>query len=207
MADRVPLDLGEPASARRKGCATGFVVLVFGAAVGGLAGLVAGRTAGLIAFVVVAVLLGVLVWAMASRTVWLEGTTVVARTITRRSVDLVTAERLELLVTDVRGARTIGILVGSGRRSVSMSLAVYSGTGGRELGILVLRKLADIFATSENTAGLVFSELLVAQLRAEAKGEAAPDRPLYQLASVAPAGRLAQRLKPEAVTRFVASLD
>ncbi|WP_424185514.1 hypothetical protein ACOBQX_27025 [Actinokineospora sp. G85] len=207
MADRVPLDLGEPTSARRKGCATGFVVLVFGAAAGGLAGLIAGRTAGLIAFVVVAVLLGVLVWAMASRTVWLEGTTVVARTITRRSVDLVTADRLELLVTDVRGARTIGILAGSGRRAVSMSLAIYSGTGGRELGILVLRKLADIFATSENTAGLVFSELLVAQLRAEAKGEAAPDRPLYQLASVAPAGRLAQRLKPEAVTRFVASLD
>jgi hypothetical protein len=53
----------------------------------------------------------------------------------------------------------------------------------------------------------VFSQLLVAQLRAEAKGEAAADRPLYRLASLAPGGRLAQRLKPEAITRFVATLD
>jgi hypothetical protein len=53
----------------------------------------------------------------------------------------------------------------------------------------------------------VYSQLLVAQLRAEAKGEAAADRPLYQLASLAPSGKLAQRLKAEAVTRFVASLD
>jgi hypothetical protein len=75
------------------------------------------------------------------------------------------------------------------------------------LGILVLRKLADVLAGSENTAGLVFSQLLVAQLRAEAKGDAAADRPLYRLASLAPSGKLAQRLKAEAVTRFVASLD
>jgi hypothetical protein len=53
----------------------------------------------------------------------------------------------------------------------------------------------------------VFSQLLVAQLRAEAKGDAAADRPLYRLASLAPSGKLAQRLKPEAITRFVASLD
>ena len=56
-------------------------------------------------------------------------------------------------------------------------------------------------------AGVVFSQLLVAQLRAEAKGDAAADRPLYRLASLAPSGKLAQRLKPEAITRFVASLD
>ena len=71
----------------------------------------------------------------------------------------------------------------------------------------MLRRLADVLAGSENTAGLVFSQLLVAQLRAEAKGDAAADRPLYRLASLAPAGRLAQRLKPEAITRFVATLD
>jgi hypothetical protein len=84
---------------------------------------------------------------------------------------------------------------------------VYAGTGGRELGILMLRRLADALAASENTSGLVFSELLVAQLRAEAKGEPAAERPLYRLASLAPSGRLAQRLKTDAVTRFVASLD
>ena len=71
----------------------------------------------------------------------------------------------------------------------------------------MLRKLADLLARSENTSGLVFSQLLVAQLRAEAKGDVAADRPLYRLATLAPSGRLAQRIKPEAVTRFVASLD
>jgi hypothetical protein len=53
----------------------------------------------------------------------------------------------------------------------------------------------------------VFSQLLVAQLRAEAKVDAAADRPLYRLASLAPGGKLAQRLEPAAITRFVASLD
>lgn len=206
MTERIPLSLVEGAT-RRRGCAAAAVVVVFAAAVGGVVGLIAGRLPALIAAGVVAVAFGVLFWGSTRRSVWLEGDSVVARTFGRRSVDLRRADRLELVVTDLRGTRTVGLLVGEGRRTVNVSLAVYAGTGGRELGILVLRRLADILAGSENTAGLVFSELLVAQLRAEAKGEPAPDRPLYRLASVAPTGRLAQRLKPEAVTRFVASLD
>ena len=47
----------------------------------------------------------------------------------------------------------------------------------------------------------------MAQLRSEAKGEPAAERPLYRLAALAPSGRLAQRLRTDAVTRFVASLD
>ena len=54
---------------------------------------------------------------------------------------------------------------------------------------------------------LVFSELLVAQLRAEARGLPAADRPLYKLGSLAPTGRLAQKLNPDAISRFVATLD
>ncbi|MGQ0837450.1 hypothetical protein [Actinokineospora sp.] len=182
------------------------VALLFGAAVGGIVGLIAGRTAGLVTAGVVALLLGVLTWASARRRIWLRGHTIVARTIGTKTVDLHRADRIELLVTDVRGMRTIGLLVGERRRSINLSLAVYSGTGGRELGILALRRLANALVGSDNTAGLVFSELLVAQLRAEARGAAAPDRPLFQLASVAPQGKLAQRLKPDAVTRFVAGL-
>ncbi|GLZ43013.1 hypothetical protein [Actinokineospora sp. NBRC 105648] len=212
MADEVsphhiPLSIAEPAN-RKRGLVAFAVALVLGAAVGGVVGLVAGRWPGVITAAVIVLALTLLSWASARRTVWLEdGNRVVARTIGRKAVDLRTADRLELLVTDVRGIRTVGLLVGEGRKSINLALALYSGTGGRELGILVLRKLADALATSENPSGLVFSQLLVAQLRAEAKGEAAPDRPLFRIASVAPSGKLAQRLSQQAVTRFVASLD
>jgi hypothetical protein len=203
----LPVNLTEPGTARRRlGVAFG-VVLVLGAAVGGVVGLVGGRLAGLIsAGAVVLVLLG-LSWLSGRRELWLDGSRLVAKTIGRRVVDVRQAERIELVVTDVRGTRTIGLLVTGGGKTVNLPLAVYAGTGGRELGILMLRKLADVLAASENTSGLVFSELLVAQLRSEAKGEPAAERPLYRLASLAPSGRLAQRLKTDAVTRFVASLD
>jgi hypothetical protein len=205
--DRVPLALTDQTTSRRRGCVSVGVALIFGAAIGGLVGLLAGQAAGLVTAAVIVVLLTVLSWVSSRRTIWLEGDLVMAKAVGRKTVDLRHADRIELLVTDIRGTRTIGMLVGGGGKTINLSLAVYSGTGGRELGILVLRRLADILAGSENTTGLVFSQLLVAQLRAEAKGEAAADRPLYRLASLAPTGRLAQRLKPEAITRFVASLD
>jgi hypothetical protein len=205
--ERIPLTLTDPASARRRGCVAVGVAVVFGAAVGGIVGLIAGQAAALGTAAVIVVLLLLLSWVSNRRTLWLEGDRLIAKAVGSKSVDLRNAERIELLVTDIRGNRTVGLLVGGGGKTINLSLAVYSGTGGRELGILVLRRLADILAGSEHATGLVFSQLLVAQLRAEAKGEAAADRPLYRLASLAPAGRLAQRLKLEAITRFVASLD
>lgn len=205
--ERLPINLTEPGSPRRRtGVALG-VAVVLGAALGGVVGLIAGRIAGLITAGVVVVLLLTLAWLSGRRQLWLEGTTMVAKTVGSKRVDLRHAERIELVVTDVRGTRTIGLLVAARGKSINLPVAMYAGTGGRELGILVLRRLADALAASENTSGLVFSELLVAQLRAEAKGEPAAERPLYRLASLAPSGRLAQRLKTDAVTRFVASLD
>lgn len=203
----IALTIAEPGTARRRGCVATGVAVVFGAAIGGVVGLIAGRLAGLIAAAVVVLLLLLLTWASGRRRLWLDGTKVVAKTIGKKVVDLRHADRIELVVTDVRGTRTIGLLVGADRKTISVPLAIYSGTGGRELGILMLRRLADALAASENTSALVFSELLVAQLRSEAKGEATAERPLYRLASLAPSGRLAQRLRPDAVTRFVASLD
>jgi len=205
--ERIPLNLTELASARRRGCFAVGAAVIFGAALGGLVGLFAGQTAALVTAGIVIVLLSTLSWVSGRRRLWLEGDRIVAKALGRKSVDLRRASGIELMVTDIRGTRTVGLLVSGGGKSVNLGLAVYSGTGGRELGILVLRRLADILAGSENAAGLVFSQLLVAQLRAEAKGEAAADRPLYRLASLAPTGRLAQRLRPEAISRFVASLD
>lgn len=203
----IPLDLAELSSARRRGCVSLGVALVFGAALGGIVALFAGQTAALVTAAVVVVLLTLLAWVSGRRKLTLEGDLVVSKAVGRKSVDLVHVDKIELMVTDIRGARTVGLLLTGGRKSINLALAVYSGAGGRELGILVLRRLADVLARSENTSGLVYSQLLVAQLRAEAKGDAAADRPLYRLATLAPGGRLAQRIKPEAVTRFVASLD
>ncbi|MCT2583202.1 hypothetical protein [Actinophytocola gossypii] len=205
--ERIPLTLIDHTNVRRRGCVTVGVAVVFGAAVGGLVGLLANRTAALITAAVVIVVLTTLSWISGRRRLWLEGDQVVAKAVARKSVDLRHAERIELLVTDIRGTRTVGLLLAAKNKTINLSLAVYAGTGGRELGILVLRRLADILAGSDNTSGLVFSQLLVAQLRAEAKGDPAAERPLYRLAALAPAGRLAQRLKPEAITRFVATLD
>lgn len=194
---------------KRRGCAWLIIPVLIGAAVGGVVGLIGGRTPGLVSAVAVVVVMAVFSYGISRRSVWLEGSHVVARTFFRKRVDLHLAEQIELLITDVRGMRTVGLLITGPPKgkTINLSVATYSGTGYRELGILVLRRLADVLSGSENTAGLVYSQLLVAQLRAEAKGEAAGDRPLYRLASVAPTGRLAQRLRPDAVSRFVATLD
>ncbi|MGX7829227.1 hypothetical protein ACTG9Q_29495 [Actinokineospora sp. 24-640] len=204
--ESTPLSVA-PGQTRRRGCATVIVAVLLGAAVGGIVGLLSSRVPALIGAALVAGFFLFVAWAAARRRLSLRGTTVVARTIGTKTVDLRHADRIELMVSDVRGMRTVSVLVGQGRRTVNIALAVYAGTGGRELGILALRRLADALAGSEHTAGLVFSQLLVAQLRAEAKGEAAADRPLYRLAAAAPTGKLAQRLTAEAVTRFVATLD
>ncbi|OQO94923.1 hypothetical protein B1813_02290 [Saccharomonospora piscinae] len=205
--DRIALSGDDPA-ARRKRTISGLIaVVLLAAAFGGLAGLLGGQVAGLVVAAVVAVPLLVLVLSTARRRLWLEGTEVVVRTWGTRRVDLVTASRVDLLLTDVRGARTVSLLVGAERGpAVKIDLAVYAGTGGRELGILALRRLADAVVNNLNSGGVVFSELLVAQLRAEARGDAAA-RPLYRLASAAPSAKLAQRFSMEAVSRFVATLD
>jgi hypothetical protein len=193
---------------RRRGCSGLAGVAIFAAASGGIAGLIGGQVPGLVAATVVALPLLYVVLFNLRRQVWLEGKTVLVRTWRARRIDLVAAERIDLLVTDVRDTRTVALLVNAGQRGkvVKIDLAVYSGTGGRELGVLVLRRLADALANNVEANGMVFAELLIAQLRSEARGDGAPDRPLYRLASAAPSGKLAQRFTMEAVSRFVASL-
>lgn len=205
--ERISLDLVQAGTSRRRGGVAVGVAVLFGAASGGIVGLLAGRTAGLVAAAVVVLVLLVLAWMSGRRRLWLEGNLVVAHTIGRKVVNLSNAERSELVVTDIRGTRTIGLVVGGSGKTINIPLAAYSGTGGQELGILVLRRLADALAGNANSSFLVLSQLLIAQLRSKAKGDSPAERPLYRLASLAPSGRLAQRLRTDAVTRFVATLD
>lgn len=207
--EKLPLYQDDPVSRRRRGCSGIVGVVIFAAAFGGIAGLIGGRLVGLIVAVVVALPLVYVVGFNVRRRLWLEGTTVVVRTWRTRRIDVVAASRIDLLVTDVRGTRTVGLLLNAGQRgkAVKIDLAVYSGTGGRELGVLQLRRLANAIMNNVEANGLVFAELLVAQLKSEARGDGAADRPLYRLASAAPSGKLAQRFTMEAVSRFVATLE
>ncbi|HJQ45544.1 MAG TPA: hypothetical protein VJ870_04340 [Amycolatopsis sp.] len=207
--DRLALYQQDPPLRRRR-LVSGLVgVVLFAAAFGGIAGLFGGQVAGLVVAAVVALPLLYLVAFSLRRQVWLEGTTVLVRTWRTRAVDIVEATRIDLLVTDVRGVRTVNLLLGAGqrRRTAKIDLAVYSGTGGRELAVLALRRLANALMNNIEANGIVFSELLVAQLKSEARGDGAADRPLYRLAAGAPSGKMAQRFTMDAVSRFVAHLN
>lgn len=201
---------GDDAKARRRRGLAGLVgALLFAAAGGGVAGLVGGRIAGLVAAVVIGLPLVYVVGYNMRRRVWVSGHELIVRTWRTRRIDLVSAERIDLLVTDVRGARTVALLVNARQRrtAVKVDVAVYTGAGGRELGVLALRRLADAVINNTAANGMVFAELLIAQLRAEARGAGVAGRPLYRLASAAPGGKLAQRFTMESVSRFVAELE
>ncbi|MFD9889819.1 hypothetical protein ACFWY9_10810 [Amycolatopsis sp. NPDC059027] len=207
--ERLPLFHEETRSRRRRGCSGVAGVVIFAAAFGGIAGLIGGQVAGLVVAGVIALPLLYLLAYNLRRRVWLEGTVLLVRTWGIRRVDLVTAERLDLVISDVRGTRTVSLLVNAGQRRkvAKVDLALFSGAGGRELGVLQLRRLANALMNNTEANGLVFSELLVAELKAEARGDAVADRPLYRLASAAPSGKYVQRFTMEAVSRFVATLD
>jgi len=205
--DKLVLDLLDKETVRKRARMVAIGGLMVALAFGAIVGFIGGRWAGIIAFLIVSLPVVLLALSEARRTVWLEGTAVHVRAFGTRTVDLATADALDLLVTDLRGARTVGLFVRGGKKAINIALSMYSGVGGRELGIYQLRRLADTLAGRGDTPGLVFSELLVAQLRAEARGLAAPERPLYRLGSLAPAGRMAQKLHPDAVSKFVTSLD
>ncbi|WP_410667426.1 hypothetical protein [Amycolatopsis sp. cmx-4-68] len=207
--ERLALFEEDPRGRRRRGISGLVGVVIVAAAFGGVAGLIGGTVLGLVVALVVALPLVYVMAVSIRRRVWLEGSTLIVRTWGLRRVDLTTATRLDLVIGDVRGSRTVSLLVNAGRRGkvAKVDLAVFSGTGGRELGVLQLRKLANALMNNTEANGLVFGELLIAELKAEARGSAVAERPLYRLASVAPSGKYVQRFTMEAVSRFVATLD
>ncbi|WP_190822793.1 hypothetical protein [Saccharopolyspora pogona] len=206
--ETIPLDLLDRKTIRTRARNVAIAALIVAAALGGIVSLFAGPTGFAITAAIAGIPLLLLAFAESRKTIALRGRELVARAVGTRVVDVKAAERFDLFVTDLRGARTINLLIGGPPKgkAISVSLALYAGTGCRELGIFALRRLADTLAGSADTRALVLSQLVVAQLRAEARGDAAPDRPLYRLASVAPPGRMAQRLHPDAVAKFVAAL-
>jgi hypothetical protein len=207
--DRLSLDLVPPKVLRRRALAVAIAVVVVAAAIGGLVGLISGRLGGLIAAAVVGLPLLYIAFTESRRTTSLREGVVYARSHRIRRVDLRELDRIELLIADVRGKRIVMFVISGGPKGhrVNLAVASYTINAGIELDIVALRKLADALAGGETAHGLVFAELLVAQLRAIAQDVPMGARPLYRLASLATSGKLAQRMHPDAITQFVATLD
>lgn len=209
----IQLDLLDRATVRLRARTLAAAALLVGAAVGGIVGLFAGPVGFFVALAVVVLPSWLWAYGESRKTSWLHNGQIAIRTLGTRVVDLGSAETLDVLLTDSRGIRTVSLLVTgppkgkTGSKTGTVALAMYAGTGGRELGVYALRRLADALAATGDTRALVLSELLVGQLRAEARGDAAADRPLYRLAALAPQSRIAQKLRPDDISRFVTALD
>ncbi|MFC4602746.1 hypothetical protein [Rhodococcus kronopolitis] len=127
------------------------------------------------------------------RRIWLAGNVLHTRTAVRsRSVDISAVVSTELVVRAARVSQVL-LRVGDGRTLVTVPLALYTESGGRELEVLALRSLADALASSELAPALAMSTVLVGQLRAEARGAGLEERPLYRAVRLAKdAGRVPQ---------------
>ncbi|MFC4373591.1 hypothetical protein ACFO5K_05710 [Nocardia halotolerans] len=97
-----------------------------------------------------------------------------------RDIDLAAATGVQLLVFPGRLSRIV-LRVTAGADTQLVPLAMYTDAGsGRELHLLALRKLADALTASELVA-----EVLIAQLRAEARDAGLDERPLYRAVQLA----------------------
>lgn len=121
------------------------------------------------------------VYAFRHRRMWLTGSVLRARRLLgERSIDLAAATGVQLLVFPGRLSRIV-LRVTAGPDTQLVPLAMYTDAGsGKELHVLGLRKLADALAGSELAAAVAVSEILVHQLRAEARDAPLGERPLYR---------------------------
>ncbi|WP_024805528.1 hypothetical protein [Nocardia sp. BMG51109] len=119
--------------------------------------------------------------AVQRRRIWLSGSMIEARTLFgARRLDISEAGGAELAVFPGRLSRIV-LRVTAGPSVQVVPLAMYTDAGsGRELHILGLRTLADALASSNLAAALAISDLLVGQLRAEARDAVLDERPLYR---------------------------
>lgn len=203
--ERVALDLLPTEVVRRRARGVAVLAVVLAAAAGGLVGLFAGRPAGLLAAAVVAVPLLLLTAAEARRRTWVQDGVVVVRALGVRRVDLGRARRTDLMVSEVRGQRTVSlVLADPNGKTVAVALAVYTAAGGVELGLLALRRLADALAAAGH---IVLSGLLVAQLRAEAQGQPMAHRPLYLAAGLVEAGKVLRKVAPQRLAALVSEFS
>ena len=210
--ESVGLDLLDRATVRRRARWVALAAVAVGLLVGGVVALFSIPIGVAVLIVLVAPVL-LTAFGEARRSTTLRGTRLVARGLRTRSVDLAAAGDLGVLVTTMRGMRTVSLMArpAGGGRAVSVGLAMYRpmgerGTGAAELGILELRRLADALAGTADAQALVLSELLVAQLKAEARSEGAEGRPLYRVGELARDGQVAQKIDSQALSSFVAEL-
>ncbi|GAB2695297.1 hypothetical protein [Nocardia thraciensis] len=146
-----------------------------------LLGLLVGWSVGLLAGSLLGAPTALYAAAVQRRRIWLAGTVVEARRLFGvRRVDIAAAEGVEILVYPGRLSR-IALRITAGGGTQAVPLAMYTDAGsGRELHILGLRKLADALASSKLAAALSVSDLLIGQLRAEARDTGLEERPLYR---------------------------
>ncbi|GGK39652.1 hypothetical protein [Nocardia camponoti] len=103
-----------------------------------------------------------------------------------RKFDLAQVTGAQLRVYPGRVSRVSLQLTLSDGRAQQIPLALYTDAGGaRELHLLGLRKLADALSSSELVAAVAISDVLVGQLRAEARDAGLADRPLYRAVGLA----------------------
>lgn len=207
MGATVELDLLPVSIVRKRARGVMIVALVLAAAAGGVVGLFGGRIAGLVAAAVVGVPLLLLALGEARRRTTLTGSVVTVRSLGARRVDIGSADRHDLLVSDVRGQRTVSLLLSAPRgKTVTVPLAIYTPVGGLELGVLGLRRLADALAAVADDGAHMLSALLIAQLRSEARGDTLAERPLRLASGLVPAGRVVRKVSPNRLAALVSEL-
>lgn len=117
----------------------------------------------------------------ARRAVWLDGRTVYSRGLTTKAVDTGGLQRAELTVQPGR-FRQVHVALQDAHTRISLLLALYGADRGAELDLMAMRRLADVLAVSESINAATVARVLVEHLRAEARGAALPERPLYRAA-------------------------
>ncbi|MEU4315373.1 hypothetical protein [Nocardia sp. NPDC024068] len=174
--DLVAPEMYAPVLRRLALAALGLAVVV-----GVIVALLFGPVAGLVAALVVAVPAAGQMFIAPRRRLLLRGSTVEARRLFRtRRLDVTAVTGIELLVTPARLSRVaLRLTAGPDRRLVPLALYTDSGSG-RELHLLGLRRLADALIRSELPSALLVADVLVHQLRAEARDAGLPERPLYR---------------------------
>lgn len=154
--------------------------------VGVIVAVLFGPVAGLVAGLVVAVPAVGQVLTAPRRRLWLRGTTIEAHRLLRtRRLEVPEVTGVELLVYPGRFSRVaLRLTAGPDRQLVPLALYTDSGSG-RELHLLGLRRLADALTHSELASAVLVAEVLVHQLRAEARDAGLAERPLYRAVTVA----------------------
>lgn len=96
-----------------------------------------------------------------------------------RRVEVTKAVVVELVVRSAR-ISDVSVRIVDPRGSLTLPLALYTSDGGRELGVLGLRRVADALNRSELVPAAAVASVLIDQLRAEARDAPLGERPLYR---------------------------